>query len=41
MHDLLQGVRKQISAYDMEAAAEKLGPLIIEIATMAGGENAG
>jgi two-component system sensor histidine kinase/response regulator len=35
VHGLLQGVRKQISAYDMEAAAEELGPLISEIASMA------
>ena len=41
VHDLLQGVRKQISAYDMEAAAEELGPLITEIDSMAGGGNAG
>jgi uncharacterized protein YfkK (UPF0435 family) len=41
VHDLLQSVRKQISAYDMEAAAEELGPLIAEISTMAGDENAG
>ena len=31
VHRLLQGVRKQISAYDMEAAAEELGPIIAEI----------
>ena len=35
VHGQLQGVRKQISAYDMEAAAEELGPLITEIASMA------
>jgi len=41
VHGLLQGVRKQISAYDMEAAAEELGPLIPEISSMTGDENAG
>jgi two-component system sensor histidine kinase/response regulator len=40
VHDLLQGVRKQISAYDMEAAAVELGPLITEIDSMSGGGNA-
>jgi CheY-like chemotaxis protein/HPt (histidine-containing phosphotransfer) domain-containing protein len=41
IHGLLQGVRKQISAYDMEAAAEELGPLIPEISSMTGDESAG
>ena len=40
VHGLLQGVRKQISAYDMEAAAEELGPLIPEILSMTGDESA-
>jgi PAS domain S-box-containing protein len=31
VYRLLQGVRKQISAYDMEAAAEELGPIIAKI----------
>ena len=31
VHGSLQGVRKQISAYDMEAAAEELGPIIAKI----------
>ena len=41
VHSLLQGVRKQISAYDMEAAAEELGPLIPEISSITGDESAG
>jgi PAS domain S-box-containing protein len=41
VHGLLQGVRKQISAYDMEAAADELGPLITEIASMTEDKNAG
>ena len=31
VHGLLQGVRKRISAYDMEAAAEELRPIIAKI----------
>jgi polar amino acid transport system substrate-binding protein len=41
LHGLLQGVRKQIGAYDMETAAEELGPLISEIASITGDKNAG
>ena len=40
VHGLLQGVKKQVGAYDMEAAAEELGPLISEIASMTGVEDA-
>jgi PAS domain S-box-containing protein len=36
VHTLLQGVKKQISAYDMEAAAEELKPIITDIEEKAG-----
>jgi CheY-like chemotaxis protein/two-component sensor histidine kinase len=40
VHAMLQGVKKQIGQYDMEAAVEVLGPLIAEIAGLAGESSA-
>jgi len=41
IHAMLQGVKKQIGQYDMEAAAEELKPLISTIKSMIGGNSAG
>jgi hypothetical protein len=34
VHSMLQGVKKQIGGYDLEAAAEDLEPLIAEVQSM-------
>jgi PAS domain S-box-containing protein len=39
VHDMLQGVKKQVGGYDLEAAAEELEPLITEIQNMTGVDN--
>jgi PAS domain S-box-containing protein len=41
VYAMLQGVKKQIGQYDMEAAAEELKPLISTIKSMIGGSNDG
>ena len=36
VHGMLQGVKKQVGGYDLEAAAEELEPLIKEIQNITG-----
>jgi hypothetical protein len=37
---MLQSVKKKIGQYDMEAAAEELKPLIFDIESITGGDDA-
>ena len=40
VHAMLQGVKKHIGQYDMEAAVEELGPIMSEIESMKADNNA-